>query len=215
MSLHKLGFLASVVCILISQGCQNPTIEAQELPLSRFHLQEGDLLHYTQHGHGDWFKVISTIASIEGKDNLIAIEDIHDREIRFISLENGRISRLFTHREQEGFSLKDSLQWVPIPQVGEPDVHQTIRDSSGQFAIITNIRLSALKKGSFLVNGFRFTTTVVLTDYESLYYVHPIHPTVIRTVSEMEYIDSLGIHARIGGTARASDSLAYLIRFES
>jgi hypothetical protein len=214
MVTRTLGYACTIMVLLA--GCGFESAGPREFSLIR--LQMGDRLVYND-GQGRTLKVISTIAAIGDMDSSIALEDQGNRELTFVKLEGNKIYRYFpvlgsgdepdiTH----GFWLR-----IPTPEdsIQHGDATDQARNGDSLSTVVRRVKVSPISKGECYFNGYWYTTTKVLLEFESEFCYHCKYPTFIREKKERVYFDSLGIEytsASVFENSKGqSDSLTQII----
>lgn len=142
------------------------------------------------------YRLISTIATIGGRENVNAFEFSRDRSIIFTQVVEGRVWQAF--KASDGFAplLEHNAVWLRIPRVGEEPVSGEVSDSTFfedeevffTTPVSRRITITALASSRLYAGGYYFPAIKVRIDYDLLqdFSTH-------RVSEEVTYVETLGI----------------------
>jgi hypothetical protein len=171
---------------------------------SDLHLTEGSILLYDDLGDFRFtpfpsvsdqvqMRLLSLMATIGGRDSVIAFQSTVDRSIQFLDRKDGRLWHFFqTNRDFER-SVNDNGVWIRIPIDGDPEVSAEISDriytGEGDFSnpVTRILRVTPAGSVRFYVGGYHFSArkVVVESEFSQANFGD-------RQTEEITYLDELG-----------------------
>ena len=186
-------------------GCEE--FGANAVDGSDLRLKEGDVLIYEDMQPENSFfgpeipdadraeyRLISTIATIGGRENVRAFEFSRDRTIVFTDHIDGRLWQAFTAAAARVPVLDHGSLWLRIPRPGEEPVSGTVTDrtyfeDTTQTSVISRtVTITPIESFRFYAGGYHFPATKVKIDYEISHNFSLQHET-----EEVTYLETLGI----------------------
>ena len=170
-------------------------------------LKEGDVLVYEDLEPQSFFfgpvlpdadraeyRLISTIATIGGRENVRAFEFSRDRSIVFSETRDGRLWQAFTVAEPGMPVLDHAAVWLRIPKVGEEPVSGTVTDraffddTTRTTIVSRTVTNTPLESVRFYAGGYHFPATKVRIDLDI-----SNQSSLHRDTEEVTYLETLGI----------------------
>jgi hypothetical protein len=174
---------------------------------SHLTLKEGDVLVYEDLEPQSFFfgpvipdadraeyRLISTIATIGGRENVRAFEFSRDRSIVFSENRDGRLWQAFTAAEPGMPVLDHAAVWLRIPKAGEEPVSGTVTDrayfdDTTQTTVVSRtVTITPLESVRFYAGGYHFPATKVRIDFDI-----SNQSSIHRETEEVTYLETLGI----------------------
>lgn len=144
-------------------------------------------------------RLLSMVASIGGRDNVLGFVSSIAGELIFTDVRNGEVWYYFTANRESERAKHQIGEWIKLPGTGDEPVSATIRDSVIQFdfEFVTPIQrdlvVHPVGQFKFYVDGYSFNARKVKV--VSTYTLEQQDPFGLNDEQEITIIDDLGVIA--------------------